>query len=200
MHKLPKIRENLLVQDLADEILIYDLSADKMFCLNSTARTVFNACDGNIEFAALKIASNLTDEIIHLSLDELKKQNLLADDYASPFIGLNRREVIKKVGLSTMFALPVITARAAPTAAQTASNCVALNEICIPNNFTQSNCCAGQRCGATFSRCIDCYPQGTSFTTLANPDQATCNARPERNYCCNPTANATANGSNCLCG
>ena len=68
---LPKIRENLIVQDLADEVLIYDQTTNKSYCLNETAKTVFNACDGKKVFADL----NLPEDIIHLSLDELKNNN-----------------------------------------------------------------------------------------------------------------------------
>lgn len=43
MVRFPNIRKNLLVQDLADEVLVYDHNTNKSYCLNSTARTVFNA-------------------------------------------------------------------------------------------------------------------------------------------------------------
>lgn len=203
MHKLPKIRESLLIQDLADEILIYDLNTDRMLCLNSTARTVFNACNGSTGFDELKIESNLTGDLIFLALDELNKQNLLAEDYASPFAGISRREAIKRVGLGTMLALPIITALAAPTAAQTASNCVAQNQNCIFNDFKQSNCCPNFRCNsASANTCQACTNSNAFYyqTFGGNTDQATCNARPERNRCCNAAATPVTSGTSCLCG
>ena len=97
--KLPKARtENIVVQNLPGEILIYDLTINKAFCLNDTAAKVFDACDGQATFAELQAKSDLTNEVIYLALDELKKQNLLEDEYLSPFAGMSRREAVKKVG------------------------------------------------------------------------------------------------------
>lgn len=132
--KLPKIRENLLVQDLTGEALIYDQTTNKSFCLNSTAKTVFNACDGK------KFIADLTfpDEIIYLTLYELKKNDLIEENYDSPFTGMNRREVIKKVGLTNIIALPLISSLVAPSAALAASG-VTCNPctITFPGNVVQ---------------------------------------------------------------
>jgi hypothetical protein len=128
--KLPNTRTNLLVQDLNDEVLIYDLNADKSYCLNSTAKTVFNACNGKTTIEDLKIQTKLSEDLIFLALDEIKKNELIEGEYASPFAGMNRREVIRKVGLASMIALPVISGLIAPSAANAASgNCVA-NAAC----------------------------------------------------------------------
>jgi hypothetical protein len=118
--KLPKTKENLLVQDLPDEILVFDISANKSYCLNDTAKVVFNACDGVKTFDDI----NLSEEIIYLSLDELKKNNLIQDNHRSPFAGMNRREVIRKVGLASMIALPVISSLSLPSAAAASSLCI----------------------------------------------------------------------------
>jgi hypothetical protein len=124
MNILPKARtENLVEQNLGTEILIYDLNIHKAFNLNETSSIVYKACDGKASFDELKRQYKFTDDFIFLALDELKKNNLLANNtsYQSPFSGTNRREVIKRVGLATMFALPLITGLIAPTAAQAAS-------------------------------------------------------------------------------
>ena len=126
--KLPKIRGNLLVQELSDEVLIYDQSTNKSYCLNETAKIVFNACDGNRTFADIK----LPEDIIYLSLDELKKQDLI-DDYASPFAGMSRREVVKKIGLASMVVLPLISSIVAPVAARAASGCPTRVVSNVPN-------------------------------------------------------------------
>lgn len=123
--KLPKIRTGFIVQELDNEVLIYDTNANKSYCLNSTARIVFNACDGKNLFSDLE----LPDDLIFFTLDEFKKNDLIEDDYVSPFAGINRREVIKKVGLGTMIALPVISGLIAPSAAMAASG--ACSSVCI---------------------------------------------------------------------
>lgn len=158
---LPKIRQNLLVQELTDEVLIYDQATNKSYCLNETAKTVFNACDGEHSVADV----SLPKDMIYFSLDELKRQNLIETDYVSPFDGISRREVIKKVGLASMVALPVITGLLAPQASQAASACVNANgspagttlfggvscgntdsAVCqnVCQQFGGGNCCSGQ--------------------------------------------------------
>ena len=168
---LPKIRENLLVQNLNDEVLIYDKGTNKSYCLNSTARTVFNACDGKKTFADL----NLPEEIIYLSLDKLKKSNLIASDYVSPFTGINRREVIRKAGLASMIALPIISSLVAPIAAGAQSVAACTTGI----SQGQGTCLSGQRCvGGSCSACIisgASVPGGCTVTTVARCCSSACN-------------------------
>jgi len=67
----------------------------------------------------------LPDDVIYLSLDEIKKNDLIAENYVSPFAGMSRREIIKRVGLASMVALPIITGLIAPKAVNAQSGCVA---------------------------------------------------------------------------
>lgn len=121
--KLPKARtENIVEQNLGKETLIYDLLIDKAFNLNETLTVVYKACNGKTTFDELKGKHKFTDDFIYLALDELKQNDLLADEsYVSPFAKINRREVIKKVGLASMFVLPVISGLVAPRAVDAAS-------------------------------------------------------------------------------
>lgn len=122
--KLPLSRTvNILVQEAGQELLVYDLLTDQAFCLNETLAAVFNACDGKTTLEDLKRRTKFSDDIILLALDELKNHKLLSDQYDSPLAGMSRREVIKKVGLTTMIALPVVMSIVAPVAAQAASGC-----------------------------------------------------------------------------
>jgi hypothetical protein len=151
MNKLPKARtENIVVQTLNDEVLIYDTITNQAFCLNETSARVFNHCDGQTSFDELQRKYQFTGEIIFLALDELKKQNLLASDaeYASPFAGMHRREVIRKVGFATMIALPLISSIVAPAALSAASGAAA---TCIPGGRGIVYCPAACRAGGTVS-------------------------------------------------
>lgn len=124
MNKLPKARtENIVVQNIEKEVLIYDTITNQAFCLNETSAKVFNHCDGQTAFDELKRKFKYTDEIIYLALDELKAKNLLdaAANYQTPFAGMNRREVIRQVGFATMIALPLISSLVVPTAANAGS-------------------------------------------------------------------------------
>ena len=145
MNKLPRSRTaDIVVQSLGNEVLIYDLKSHLAYNLNETSSVVYLACDGETSFDELRSKSNFTDYLIFLALEGLNKENLLeSDSYRSPFAGLSRREVIKKVGLAAMITLPVITKLIAPTAATAASRttCVAPNQkVTLPRQSTQASC------------------------------------------------------------
>lgn len=141
MEKLPVARsENIVVQTLETELLIYDLMTNKAFCLNETAKVVFEACDGQTSLAELKRRAGLPDEVIYFALDELRRENLLAENYQSKFAGVSRRDVIKRIGLATMIALPVVASLVAPTAAHAASVFCGGDVVCIEAG---QNVCAG---------------------------------------------------------
>lgn len=145
--KLPLAKtENIIEQILKNETLIFDLDANKAFNLNETSTIVYRNCDGATTFDELKHRHKFTDEFIHLALVELKRNNLLADNsYKSPFTELKRREVIKKVGLASMLALPVIVGLTAPQSAHAASVCAPGS----PNGFGERN---GQQVGTPVFR------------------------------------------------
>lgn len=128
--KLPVARTADLIEQEADkELLIYDLSINKAYSLNETSKNVFQACNGKTSFEELKRKYNYTDDLIHLTLGELKKNNFIETEYVSPFAGMNRREVIRRIGLTSMIVLPVISTLLAPIAADAASTCSADNPV-----------------------------------------------------------------------
>lgn len=143
MTHLPPARMNdLVVQELATEVLVYDSKNDKAFCLNDTLKIVFQACDGKTSFAELRAKHGLTDDLIFLALDELRGANLLDEGhvYNSPWAGLSRRDVLAKIGVASMFALPAILSTTVPTPAQAAS-LLPLLASCSDNAQCESNFC-----------------------------------------------------------
>jgi hypothetical protein len=124
MNKLPLARtKDLVLQDLGNEILIYDLKINKAYCLNETSAIIFQNCDGKTSFDELSAKANLTDEVIFYALDQLQKDNLIEGEEILFFKGLTRREVIRRVGLASVIALPVVAGIIAPTAAHAQSGC-----------------------------------------------------------------------------
>lgn len=130
MTTFPKSRtKNLVIQELEKELLIYDLTNNKAFCLNETSALVFQFCDGNDAVSAIaelmskKLKISVSEEVVWLALDGLKKDGLLenAPDFEIDFNGLTRRQVIKKIGFASMIALPLISSVVAPTSAMAAS-------------------------------------------------------------------------------
>lgn len=172
--KLPKARtENLLEQNLEKETLIYDLTVDKAFNLNETLTTVYKSCGQNLTFDELKRKSKFTDDFIYLALDELRRNNLLSGEYRSPFESTNRREVIKKVGLASMFALPLIAGLVAPKAINAASSGSGgssaagnYDQAClsreVPVAGTVTYCNGGLACGSTSRGDFRCCQRGSA--------------------------------------
>ena len=124
--------ENLVVQDIDGEILIYDLINNKAFCLNQTTALVWQSCDGKRSVAEItdllgeQLNSKVNEDVVWLALNMLSKENLIRDNYglSEKFGGLSRREVIRKIGLSSLIALPLITSLVAPLAVHANSACI----------------------------------------------------------------------------
>jgi len=155
MNKLPKARtQNFVVQETANEVLIYDLATNKAFCLNETAAIVFNACDGKTPFAELSRKYDFTDELIFLTLDSLSKENLLVENFENPLDRMQRREVLKRIGLSSMVILPLISGIIAPNAAQAQSG------IAPGSRTLYQTCTTSTECATTAPNCVN-TPQGT---------------------------------------
>lgn len=159
----PLSREkDLVVQDLNGEVLIYDLKKNKAFCLNETSSLVWQLCNGKRTVSEItrlingKLKSSANEDLVWLALDQLKKENLLAngDQIVPNFGGLSRREVIRKVGLGTMVAIPVVSALVAPTAAN-AQSCLGDGQTCEASPEPTQQCCTGLSCVAGVCESIE---------------------------------------------
>lgn len=188
MEQIKTRQSNLVVQELQNEILIYDLDKNKALSLNGTASAVWRLCDGEKSVTEIsrimsrELNSPISEDLVWLALDQLQKENLLENTQTikSKFEGISRREVIRKVGLATMVALPVISSIVAPTAlhAQSGGCIIDGQEHCIeaqpdiaacidaivPQEMTV--CCAGTFTVITFdnptgsnSCCGTCGPR-----------------------------------------
>ena len=168
---LPEARTTEIIEQEADkELLIYDLQINKAYTLNETLKTVFMACDGETTFAEFKRRTKYTDDLIHFALEELTANNLIENYKTAHFAGLSRREVIKRVGLTTLTALPIIAALAAPTAATAASLTVCQRTNC---NDGSQFCNFAPGCGALGANFVCCSALGScscapDFVCLGN--------------------------------
>lgn len=143
-------RANVVVQDFENEVLIYDLAKNKAYCLNQTSALVWQNCNGNNSVSDIsrelsrKSKIDVSDEVVWLALDGLKRDDLLeeGDEFEIVFNGLNRRQLIKKVGLASMIALPVISSVVAPSAAAAQSgNLLGFFAVCTADGqCTSMNC------------------------------------------------------------
>jgi hypothetical protein len=166
------LKNNIIVQELDKELLLYDLERDKVFCLNETSLLIWNLCDGenSIEDIRRKVSEQLktpvSDEMIWLALHSLKNEKLLSNhqEIEINFNGLSRREMIKKVGLSTMIALPLISTIVSPAAAAAQSQavcssstfCLCQDASCIDFGEVAllQNACVSQNCRDAGANCL----------------------------------------------
>jgi hypothetical protein len=160
-------KDEIVVQEFDNELLIYDLRANKALCLNQTSARIWSKCNGRKSIATIKeelekeTRSVVTDELVWLALDQLKKQNLIEEEKEIPssFKGLSRREVIRRIGIGSMVALPIITAMIAPLPAFAASGCITVlgGCTCMAGTATGTDCTATAvvACVSPLCRCVD---------------------------------------------
>lgn len=167
MNSLPRVRAGLLRHELDGQVLIYDARDDRVHLLDTTTGHVFELLqeEGKTrESIVSELASRMnaieTDSLLQLSLDELRKANLL-DDGASKVPALSdisRRDLLRKVGLAgaAALAIPAIATLTA-TSAYAQASCLAGGAVCRfaggipcchPNVCTNINSLGFGTCGA----------------------------------------------------
>lgn len=183
MTNLPRSRQSdIVVQELETETLIYDLKTNKAYCLNETASIVWQRCDGTKTINEIskslsqKLNEPMTEDVVWLALDQFKRDGLLesGQEVEIKFNGLNRRQMVKKVGLASMIALPVITSVIAPSAAMAQSG----GPVCV----NPGGAAAGVFLGGA---------GGTGFCSTPGIANATCTSI-RGNLCCTGMATADA--------
>ncbi|MBI4469761.1 MAG: PqqD family protein [Acidobacteria bacterium] len=169
-------QEELVVQDLPDEVLVYDLRNHKAHCLNQTAAFVWHHCDGDrttAEIADLMTkewGKPVTEDVVWLALKQLSKADLLQVRIAKTSDGMraSRREVIRKLGLAAAMTPLVVsivapTALAGPSVPPVCTACVKKSETACPTAcagligrcYGNAGCGAGNVGGCT--TCDDCF-------------------------------------------
>ncbi len=163
---MPRARQDeLVVEELPGETLVYDLKRHKARCLNRTAALVWRRCDGQTtvpELAALlgeQLATPTDEAVVWMALDRLGRAHLLSEPVTLPAdkAQYSRREVLRTLRRAAGISLlPVVASIVAPRAAAAAS-CVDL-AVCItrppasclnePICGSPGNCCRrqGQSC------------------------------------------------------
>lgn len=143
-------KSGIVVQEVPDEVLIFDVESNKAHCLNLTAATVWKSCDGKTsiqEIASIlekQSGKDVSDDLVWLAIDQLNENSLLESNVTPKFVGQSRREVIKKIGLASMIAIPVVASLVAPRSAMANVSCVCTAALdCLLPGFASCNstCC-----------------------------------------------------------
>ena len=184
-HYRPKARDReIIIHETKDETLVYHQGKNKAFLLNSTIAEIWRNCNGlrNLEQLSKSVSAAFEEEVdenlIKIALDSLQKEDLLEETSGAAdfFRKISRRELIRKAGLSSMIALPVLMKIVAPTSVNAASGCVLGPGVenyfgdpysCPPND----NPCAYTNCARVCCPPVDyaqTEPNGAIFCRCAN--------------------------------
>jgi len=199
--KLPFLRTNqLVVNELPNELLIYDLEKNKAFCLNETARLIMDECNGikpideAVESLNRKLKSKLSEEMVWMVIEQFQKSNFLQGDYQIPIqtSKISRRKILQAAA-ALGIALPIVTSLVAPTAIHAQSACIGIGGDCIIDQDI-SRCCQNLICTEvpntqTGAICVGlgCTPIGQTCTVGVTEccEGAACNQFDEGVFRCN---------------
>ena len=144
--KNPKARsEELLIEEVGGELLIYDVNSNRAHCLNESAAAIWRHCDGNRSIGKLakhlfpSLAASDAQRLVSIGLERLRRRRLV--ETASPAVDLSKRQMLKKVAIlaaAAGIAAPVVSTIIAPNAAYAFS--------CMPSGFpctSSLQCCSG---------------------------------------------------------
>jgi hypothetical protein len=145
-------KQDLIVEELPGELLVYDTERDQAHCLNETAAFVWKRCDGSntprdiARLLGSNVNSTIDEKVVWVALDQLANRNLLERELVVPtsIAGLSRRQAVRAIGLGAIVAVPLITSIVAPTAVQ-AATCLPPGQPC----GSSAQCCSGLCSGGT---------------------------------------------------
>ena len=188
--------DDLVIEEVDDELLVYDSTNKRGHCLGATAARVWRACDGHSDVSAISEALELDAEVVRQALDELEALELL-DTQGVKVVqagsgngdGLTRRQLAgrsARVGAGIAAAPLVYSISVSPAMA-----------LMTPTPFqcqlyTVQSCGTSSACGKLDGCCCCCQGGGSCKTCGAT---AFCNSTPPTQPC-NPTQGGGF-GTNC---
>lgn len=126
----PKARsENLVIQTLAGETLVYDMTSNQAHCLNETAAFVWSRCTGEVSIDEIagsverRFGHIVNTDFVRLAVTQLNDRMLMSVSGLNGMTMPSRREAIKKLGVASVLALPIIASIVAPANAFGALSC-----------------------------------------------------------------------------
>jgi hypothetical protein len=150
--------EDLVVEELDGETLVYDLRCDEAHCLNATAARVWRYCNGRMSVPQMaarlgrELGQPIGEDVVWVALRQLDKARLLRESPPYPAgTPTSRRSALRRLGLAAAL-VPVVLSIVAPEAVEGASCNAATGR---PNGCpcTTASQCASLRCIGNPKRC-----------------------------------------------
>src|SRR5712691_1396592 len=122
-------KDGLVVKELGNETLVYDLERDEAHCLNQTAALVWKRCDGKTTIAKMtsflgeQLGTSVSADVVWLAVKQLRDFHLV-ESYDAETVAMrsvSRRNLVLKYAPAALV-LPLIMSISAPTAAQASTN------------------------------------------------------------------------------
>ena len=182
----PKARQDdLVVQELFDELVVYDLTRNQVHSLNRTAAQVWQACDGQRGPAQLAgrlepdLESAQAEVLVWLALDRLGQADLLEQKVDRPAgLKISRRQALRALGISAL--LPVVASLAAPAAAQSWTCAGSIIDYDLPAGQIGDTCDNVSGTGILDTFCVGACPDGTGYAIFCEDD----NTQVTKIWCC----------------
>lgn len=148
--------EDLAVEQLDGETLVYDLRRHRAHCLNGASATVWRACDGTRTLTDLaRVLAGAfpgsSEETAAYALQQLADRHLLEGPTPVQPSGSGRRtrrEILRRAaigGVAVGLGVPMVRSIVAPTPAQ-AFSCIPSGGSCTSSAQCCSGVCAGGTC------------------------------------------------------
>ena len=191
--------ENLVIQEVDDELLVFDELRARAHCLSGDAARVWRAADGSKPVEQLATELGISDEVVLRTLAELEEKELLKAEEEDSRGGATRREFgvrVAKLGAAgaavpMIYSVAVATPMAAAT--QTPQQCLFYSaDSCDGCTGICGCCCCCQGCSKTsVPACKICCP--TSLCNVTNTGDGCGDLIPGTGQCSSgPNCSATA--------
>ena len=157
-------RERLLVREVEDELVVYDLERHRAHSLSRAAALIWRHCDGRAtvtELAALlqrELDVAHDETVVWMALRRLGKAHLLQEHVTVPAqaVSCSRRELMRR--MAVIGGLSLVSSILVPGPAQAQSACLPDGATCLSSARCCSGCCrivgSGLECKSGGGGCI----------------------------------------------
>ena len=204
-------QDNLVIEEIWDELVVYDKGDNQVHRLNASAAMVWRHCDGTRSMGDLaailheRMGLPHDESLVRLALDDLERANLLSEPLpATAGAGISRREMLEQLKVAAYLLPLVASVLAVPSTAAASSATGPSNTLPIfPHFGTFSALCTrgSASCNGDYSSTETTFctfnSNGSTCTLTASgePARVCTTTTPPVQGSTNPTATYVFNGT-----